>query len=122
MAANLIHETDKNYNRHGLRAVNHAVNNLGLVDADVLSLTTGAGLVAAIAAKTGTTVHETQANIRRHVEGAINAWSITGGITDAEVAAANTVSGLRTQATDNDSSLTSTDSTSFAYQSLATAT
>ena len=115
MAANVLHETQLQFNREYLGFINHA-NALGLVDADILSLTTIAGLRAAIVGKV---VHETDSNIMRQASSAMQAAFDNNCITNAEIAAADTIAGMRTQGTDNDPSLSATEQKTFAYSPRA---
>lgn len=113
MAAIGISEQSKGINRHVLQGINHAVDILGLADGDILSLTTTAGLQAAIVTLAGSA--ENKLNFARQINKNIDAAVAIGTFTDALVAAANTVAGLRTLCTQEDALLDSTNRAAFAF-------
>lgn len=106
-----LHETQLNMLRHALQSFNHAVA-LGLANSNILSLTTAAGLKAAILALV---THETDTNGLRQANLGLQYAIDAGVLTDANVASADTVAGIRSIFTTADSSLTSTDERVFAW-------
>ena len=107
----MAHETSMDPARHALQMFNHAVDR-GLADADILSLTTVAGLKVAITAEV---IHEVDVELLRQVNKAIDTAEAHGILTNTNVAAANTVAGIRALFTTFNAALTATDAKSFQY-------
>lgn len=107
----LGHETNTAFNRHCLRMINVAVI-LGLSAQNITDANTVAGLKTKIA---DLAVHEADEKILQHVQSALQAAKDCGVIADADIASLTTVAGLRAVFTTNDSTLTATDASCFAY-------
>lgn len=107
----MAHITTDDPSRHTLQMFNHAVD-LGLVNADILSLTTVAGLRTAIG---NLVVHEAYTDLRRQIQKAIDTAEALGILTNAGVAAADTIAGIRALFTTFNSALVATDGKSFQY-------
>ena len=111
-----IHETDIEFAREGLRLFNVAVNIGGIVDADILGLTTVASLKALFVTKQAT-ASEPNDILLRHAQSAIQAAADVGILTTTNITAADTVAGIRAifTALISPSLDASTDTKTFAY-------
>jgi len=113
-----IHQIDTARVRNGLHFVNHLVNIGAITEANLGGLTTVAGLKAAVEAAT---VRQQDEGIRRQGLQAIEKAKNAGALTDAEIATVggtaegSRIAALRSEFTEEDSSLTPTDSRTFAF-------
>lgn len=109
----LGHETNREFNREALRLLNAAIS-IGLSNSAIAAADTVAGLKAALVTLQAS-VSEPDRILLRHAQSAVQAALDTGLVADSDILSLTTAAGLRAIFTANDSLLSATDQSCFAY-------